>query len=330
MFQQNQQVGPYTLIRLLGRGGFGEVWLSEKRNSLLSRQVALKLPLDPDPDLAAIEREAQTWLHAGHHPNVLPVIDAEVVGGQVMIASEYAPGGSLKEWLKQHGGKAPSLEAALEMTAGILSGLEHLHTLKPQPIIHRDLKPDNVLLQNGVPRVTDFGISRVMKTTAYTHHSSGTPSYMPPEAFDGKYSAQSDIWAVGVMLYEMLAGRLPYPQNDIVSLFGAIKQHDYDALPPDIPETLRAVVTKALSKDPAKRFASAAEMRDALNAKQRVKPPINATVLESETKSQTATVAVPAVEPLQQHDKKSMSKRTLLLSRRTLFVFVLVCIIPSF
>src|ERR1700678_3013827 len=115
MFQPNQQIGHYTLIRLLGRGAFGEVWLAEKPNSLLERHVALKLRLDPDADIAAIKKEAQTWLRAGHHPNVLPVIDAEISNGQVMIASEYASGGSLKDWLKQHGGKAPSVEAAIEM-----------------------------------------------------------------------------------------------------------------------------------------------------------------------------------------------------------------------
>src|SRR5579871_5497676 len=268
MFQPNQQVGPYTLIRQLGRGGFGEVWLAQKSTGLLDRQVGLKLPLDSDPDLDAIQREAQIWLRAGHHPNVLPIIDAEIVNGQVMIASEYASGGSLKDWLNQHGGKAPSVEAAIKMATGILAGLEHLHTLKPDAIIHRDLKPENVLLQDGVPRVTDFGISRVMKTTAFTQRSSGTPSYMPPEAFDGKYSAQSDIWSMGVMLYQMLSGRLPFPQQDLVALFGAIKQHDYAPLPPDVPKGLQAVIKKALSKEPAHRFASAAAMRAALNARE--------------------------------------------------------------
>jgi eukaryotic-like serine/threonine-protein kinase len=331
MFQSNQQVGPYTLIRLLGRGAFGEVWLAEKRNSLLARQVALKLPLDPDPDVAAIQKEAQTWLHAGHHPNVLPVIDAEVANGQVMIASEYASGGSLKDWLNQHGGKAPSVEAAIEMATGILSGLEHLHNLRPQPIIHRDLKPDNVLLQNGIPRVTDFGISRVMKTTAYTHHSAGTPSYMPPEAFDGKYSAQSDIWAMGIMLYQMLSGRLPFPQTDMVPLFGAITKHDYDALPPDIPERLRAIVTKALSKDTTQRFASAAEMRDALNAKPHVPPQVNPTPAQTDATVIEAKTVGSLVSPsYKQNRAKLAPKRANSLWRRILLFLLLACVIPGF
>jgi len=122
VFHTQQQIGPYTLIQRLGQGGFGQVWLAEKRGSLLTTQVALKLPLDPDPDLNAVQQEAHVWLQASGHPNVPPVIDAEVYNGQVVIVSEYAAGGSLASWLKQHGGKAPSVEAAVTMIAGILAG----------------------------------------------------------------------------------------------------------------------------------------------------------------------------------------------------------------
>ncbi|MCW3096624.1 MAG: Serine/threonine protein kinase [Chthonomonadaceae bacterium] len=263
MFQPQQQIGPYTLMRLLGRGGFGEVWLAEKRGALMTTQVAVKLPLDPNPDLNAIRHEAQTWLRASGHPNVLPVIEADIYDGQVVIVSEYASAGSLESWLKQHGGKAPSIELALTMTSGILAGLEHLHHL-PTPIVHRDLKPDNVLLQGELPRLTDFGISRVLKTTAQTQHASGTPHYMPPEAFAGRYSAQSDIWAAGVMLYQMLSGKLPFPQSDLPSLYGAILTGTPAPLPADVPPELKTVVAKALSKDPVQRFASAADMRAGL------------------------------------------------------------------
>ena len=264
MFHPQQQIGPYLLIRLLGQGGFGQVWLAEKPGKLMTTQVAVKLPLDPNPDLDAIRHEAQTWLRASGHPNVLPVIDADIHSGQVVIVSEYAAGGSLSSWLKQNGGKAPSQDAALAMTAGILAGLEYLHSLKPEPIIHRDLKPDNILLQGGLPRLTDFGISRVLKTTAQTKSASGTPHYMPPEAFAGKYSPRSDVWATGVMLYQMLSGSLPFPQADLPSLYGAILTGSPPSLPDDVPQALQAAVGKALSKDPAHRFASAAEMQAAL------------------------------------------------------------------
>ncbi len=259
-------------MRLLGRGGFGEVWLAEKRSSLMTTQVALKLPLDPNPDLAAVQHEARLWLSASGHPNVLPVLDAEVFNGQVVIVSEYAAGGSLSGWLKQHGGKAPSVEAAVTMTAGILEGLEYLHSLKPESIIHRDLKPDNVLLQGGRPRLTDFGISRVLKTAAMTQHASGTPHYMPPEAWKRMYSPQSDIWAVGVMLYEMLSGKLPFPQPDIPSIYSAVLNDPVPPLPADIPDSLRKAVLCALEKEPSRRPKSAEAFRLLLNASSPLDP----------------------------------------------------------
>ncbi len=260
MFHPQLQIGPYTLVRLLGRGGFGEVWLAEKPGALLTPRVALKLPLDPNPDLEAVKREARVWLQASGHPNVLPVQDAQIYEGQVVIVSEYAAGGSLASWLEQSGGKAPSVKEAIAMATGILAGLEYLHALTPEPIIHRDLKPDNVLLQGGLPRLTDFGISRVLKTTDQTQYASGTPHYMPPEAFAGRYSVQSDLWAVGVILYQMLSGRLPFPQSDLPSLYGAIVNSPPAPLPAAVPASLRNAVMKALDKAPARRPQSAAAM----------------------------------------------------------------------
>jgi serine/threonine protein kinase len=263
MFFAQQQIGPYMLIRLLGQGGFGEVWLAEKQTALMTTQVAVKLPLDPNPDLNAVRQEAQTWLRASGHPNVLPVIEANIYAGQVVIVSEYAAAGSLASWLQRHDGKAPTVEEAVAMASGILAGLQHLHHLST-PIVHRDLKPDNVLLQGDQPRLTDFGISRVLKTTAMTQNASGTPHYMPPEAFAGRYSPQSDVWAAGVILYQMLSGRLPFPQNDMPGLYGAILTGTPDPLPAEVPQEIKAAVTKALSKDPAHRFASAAAMQAGL------------------------------------------------------------------
>jgi serine/threonine protein kinase len=275
MFFAQQQIGPYTLIRLLGQGGFGEVWLAEKRTALMTTQVAVKLPLDPNPDLNAVRHEAQTWLRVSGHPNVLPVIEADIYDGQVVIVSEYAAAGSLASWLQRHGGKASSVEVAVAMASGILAGLQHLHHL-PTPIVHRDLKPDNVLLQGDQPRLTDFGISRVLKTTAMTQNASGTPHYMPPEAFAGRYSPQSDVWAAGVILYQMLSGRLPFPQNDMPSLYGAILTGTPDPLPAEVPSEIKEAVTKALSKDPAQRFTSAADMQAGLKpaASPVVVPPV--------------------------------------------------------
>ena len=205
MFHEGKQIGNYTLIRKLGRGGFGEVWLAERRAKFVTTKVAVKLPLDEQVDHEAIEQEAQLWEQASGHPNVLPIIEADEYDGQIVIVSEYAPDGSLEELLKLHG--KLEIKQAVEMTVGILNGLEFLHS---RNIIHRDLKPANILLQGTTPRLADFGISRAMRTTmaSQSQHISGTFAYMSPEALDGRRSVQTDIWSVGVNLYQFLTGTL--------------------------------------------------------------------------------------------------------------------------
>lgn len=263
MFQIGQKIGPYFLERALGEGSYGVVWLAEERTGLIQRQVALKLPKDADPDIETMRREAATWLRAGKHQNIVQVLHADIYEGQVAIASEYVPGGSLHDWLQRQDGKLAGIEPATAMMSGILAGLQHLHSLTPKSLVHRDLKPGNVLLKDGVPLLTDFGLTRVFSTTAFTQVG-GTPAYMPPEAFDDRFSPQTDIWAAGVTFYRMLKGELPFPHRDFTALIGAIMNKEPEPLPATIPGPIAAVITKALMKDPDRRFSSAEEMRVAL------------------------------------------------------------------
>jgi formylglycine-generating enzyme required for sulfatase activity len=261
MPKANDRIGPYQLISKLGEGGFGEVWLAQDLSGSSSREVAVKMPLDTEIDLDALLQEATLWARATGHPNVLEFLAARVFDGQVVLVSEYAPDGSLKDWLKRHGGRAPSVEAAVEMTRGILAGLEHLHG---RSIIHRDVKPDNVLLLGATPRLADFGISRVLKSDTYGTQVAGTLWYMAPEAFRRKRNQRTDLWSVGVILYHMLSGRLPFNGADLAELYGAIRDEEPEPLPAAIPEWLRQVSAKALIKDPEQRYQTAAEMRAAL------------------------------------------------------------------
>jgi eukaryotic-like serine/threonine-protein kinase len=260
MFRANDLIGPYRLIRKLGSGACGVVWLAERATALAATQVALKMPLDDEADLEAVRQEAGIWAAASGHPNVLPIIEANIYGDQVVIASEYAPDGSLDGWLKRRAA-APPLEAALALACGILAGLEHLHARR---IIHRDLKPANVLLQGETPRLADFGISRVLRTTAHSTTAAGSPVYMAPEAFDGRRDEQTDLWSAGVILYQLLAGRLPFPGGDWATLYGAVTRREPEPLPATVPAWLRSVVAKSLAKNRAERYQSAAEMRAAL------------------------------------------------------------------
>ena len=277
MLRANSEIGPYTLIKQLGKGAFGVVWLAEKRTAIATSQVAIKIALDEEPDLEAIKQEASLWSQIGGHPNVLPMIEANIYDGQVVIVSEYAPDGSLESWLKINGGKAPTIEQAVNVTLGILSGLEHLHSKK---VLHRDLKPANILLQGETPRLADFGLSRILKTTQQSTNASGTPAYMSPEAFDGKKVIQSDIWAAGVIFYQLLTGSSPFLARDYSALVGAIMLKD----PKPLPENLKQftpIITKALQKDPDERYKSTSLMKtDLQNALKNLSQPIAETKIE--------------------------------------------------
>lgn len=255
MFQAGLEIGPYTLIKQIGKGGFGEVWLAEKRSEIITKQVAVKLPHKDQIEMEAIRQEATLWERASGHSNVLPIIDADIYDGQVVIVSEYANGGSLDDKLKQ--GKL-SIEKAVEMTIGILRGLEFLHS---REIIHRDIKPANILLQNDIPRLADFGISRAMNADTVSLVVIGTDAYMSPEAFDGKRNVQTDIWSVGVVLYQMLKGKLPFPQKHPTERMFAILTKEFEALGEEIPIELRKILATAMEKKPEDRFQTAAEFR---------------------------------------------------------------------
>ena len=255
MFQESQKIGSYILVKRLGRGGFGEVWLAEKRSQFFTKKVAIKLPLDDQVDFETIKHEATLWEQASGHPNVLPIIDADVYDGQVVIVSEYADGGSLFDSLKTHG-KFP-VNHAVELTIGILNGLEFLHS---RLIIHRDIKPQNILLQGDTPRLADFGISRAMNTSSLSLTISGTDAYMAPESFQGKRNVQTDIWSVGVVLYQLLTGNLPFPQQHPMERMFAILQNEFEPLPSEIPNNLRDIINKSLTKQSENRYKSAREM----------------------------------------------------------------------
>lgn len=214
MPQKGDRIGPYILQRLLGRGGFGDVWLGQREGALATTQVAVKLPHADAESLKSLREEAQIWVKVGGHPNVLPIIEADVYDGQVAVVSEYVADGSLNDWLTRHGDSPIPLGEAIELVLGLLVGLEHLHARK---IVHRDLKPANILMQEGIPRLTDFGLSRVLSDVTQTRTSSGTPDSMAPEAFSGDRSVPTDLWSVGIILYRLLTGQFPFPQQDLLS-----------------------------------------------------------------------------------------------------------------
>lgn len=245
MFQQSQQIGQYTLIRQLGKGGFGEVWLAENDEG----HFAVKLPHKDQVDWKSITQEIGLWTLCGKHQNIMPIIGARNFNGQIAIITEYAPDGSLEDLLRAKG--KLSVEEAVEMTVGILKGLEHLHE---SGIIHRDLKPANILLNGKTPRLTDFGISRIISSDSLSETVSGTWAYMAPECFDGKRNIQTDIWSIGVILYRMLTGNLPFPRKEQTALIGSIIMSEPNfSIVENLP-FLRRILSKILSKNPSIRY----------------------------------------------------------------------------
>lgn len=256
MFYTGQNIGPYELVQTIGKGAFGQVWLAE-RKGFVTTQVAIKLPISEQIELEAVRQEAQLWASISGHANVLPIIEANIYDGQVVIVSEFVKDGSLRRLLETNA--FPDIKQRVQIVIGLLSGLEHLHQHR---IIHRDLKPENVLIQNGTPRLADFGISRTIRaTSSHSMNVTGTPSYMAPEAFDGKRNQQTDLWSIGVILYEMLSGTLPFPQKEITGLIGAIVLAEPNPLPSDVPKALAKIVEQSLQKSTVRRFADASSMK---------------------------------------------------------------------
>lgn len=250
------QLGPYRLVYKLGRGSFGTVWLAERKTSVAQTTVAVKIPIDEELDSKLFEQESQLWALASGHPNVLPIIEADVIDGQLLIVSEYAADGSLDDLLK---GKEEnfSTSESVEIISNILGGLQHLHS---KGIIHRDLKPGNILFQGRIPRLGDFGISRLYSSTTHSHGVAGTPIYMAPEAFDGKRNEQTDIWSVGIIFYQLLNGHLPFPNDDLGILLKSIFFEPPASFSKAIPKSIESVVLRSLAKAPSERYHTASEM----------------------------------------------------------------------
>jgi tetratricopeptide (TPR) repeat protein len=266
MLEKGKKIGEYILIEKIGHGGFGDVWLTEKRTPLSVSQFALKFfrPAETNKfEIQTVQKELEVWQKISGLPNVISVIEADFVEDYIYIVSEYADGGSLQKWLAANGGRAQTVEQAVQIILEILNGLDYLHRTG---FVHRDIKPANILIRKGTFCLADFGVTREIKTSSITQHTAGTYNYMPPEAF-GKEPAVSpatDIWAVAVIFQELLTGKLPFSQSEIPSLMYSILHDQPDEMPDDIPPQLKSIVRRALHKQREDRYSSAQEMIDVL------------------------------------------------------------------
>ncbi|MDE3090863.1 MAG: serine/threonine protein kinase, partial [Chloroflexota bacterium] len=257
-------VGNYQIVEEIGRGGMGTVFRGFQPS--LNRPVAIKVlspALAQDAEFFKRFKQEALATAALDHPNIIHVYDTGEDQDVHYIAMEYIGGGNLYSRIRDQAAPMPVVEAA-RIAAQIATALDFAHR---RGIVHRDVKPSNILLDpEGRAVLSDLGIARALEGTRLTHTGvmMGTPEYMSPEQAQGKpVDGRADLYSLGVVLYEMLTGRIPF-QGDtpLVMLYKQIHEipPDPNKLNPKIPKSLASVLRKALAKDPEKRYAAGQQM----------------------------------------------------------------------
>ena len=266
MLSKGQKINDrYEIIKSIGEGGMANVYLA--KDTILDRQVAVKvLRGDLSTDEKFIRRFQREALSVSNlsHPNIVEVYDVGEEDGQYYIVMEYIEGKTLKQLLYKRG--ALTLPEVIDIMTQLTDGLAHAHEAY---IIHRDIKPQNIMIEdNGTIKITDFGIAMAVNATQFTQTNSvmGTVHYLPPEQANGKSATvKSDIYSLGILMYELLTGSVPFKGDNAVEI--ALK-HMKEKLPsirkqnPLIPQSVENIVIKACAKNPRNRYDTVKEMHD--------------------------------------------------------------------
>ena len=263
-----ERLGAYVVESELGAGGMGRVFLA--RDTRLQRRVAIKVLSSDMADRAARRRFENEAINVSalNHPHILTLHEAGETDGQLYLVTEFVDGGTLSDWVNS---TRPTWRQIADLLAGVGDGLAAAHAAG---ILHRDIKPQNILVSSsGHAKLADFGVATLLGESSlgvdaatYTSFKTdggvvvGTLAYMSPEQAEGeRLDARSDIFSFGVVLYELLAGRRPFQGSTSVAVLHAIVHDPPPSLPDHLPAALRAIVDKALEKEPADRYQT---MRD--------------------------------------------------------------------
>ncbi|MBM3781726.1 MAG: serine/threonine protein kinase [Acidobacteria bacterium] len=262
MFFRGQTVGKYRIVSTLGSGGFGAVYLAE--DTWIDKKVALKVPHRQSADFSELLREPRL-LASLAHPNIVTVLTAERQDEVFFIVMEYVPGETLETLLDREG--ALELTQALDFTCQICNALDHA---QQQGVIHRDLRPGNVLITDqGLCKVADFGTSRFLEIAAHGTTVIGSPPYMAPEQFHGKAVFASDVYSMGVTMYQMLTGSMPYQPpapRDLDRLMRGELTTPPRVRNPRLPKSIADIVMRALEPAVTDRYQRAGELLEAVLA----------------------------------------------------------------
>ena len=266
MLSKGQKINDrYEIVKSIGEGGMANVYLADDK--ILERKVAIKvlrgdLSAD-DRFIRRFEREAQSVSNLSH-PNIVEVYDVGIEEGQHYIVMEYIEGKTLKQLLKKR--ESLTLTEVIDIMTQLTDGIAHAHE---SYIVHRDIKPQNIMIEDdGLIKITDFGIAMALNATQLTQTNSvmGSVHYLPPEQASGKGATiKSDIYSMGILMYELLTGNVPFKGDNAVEI--ALK-HMKDKIPsirkqnPSIPQSVENILLKAAAKNPRNRYESAKEMHE--------------------------------------------------------------------
>jgi serine/threonine protein kinase len=280
MLSNGHQIGSYRIVEPIAGGGMGMVYVAE--HVTFQERVAIKALMD---SLAMNERvrfrfEQEAYVQRQlSHPNIVEVKDFITVGGTLVIVMELVDGPSLFQEMEQERRGMWPVEGAMAIMGPVLDAVAYAHA---RGVVHRDLKPANVLLDRtggqawpGIPKITDFGVAKILSTKSgmtRTGSQLGTFGYMAPEQYRGNLDtdARADVFALGMMIWRLLAGRLPVDVEDMVALTqmyaGQEPIPDIRTINKQVPEAFAASLARALAIDPAQRPADAGELARALVA----------------------------------------------------------------
>jgi serine/threonine-protein kinase len=262
----SQTIGGYTLLEKLGEGGMGAVWLALDPRTGARR--ALKVLTTTDPELRLrFAREGEAMARVDGHANLLRVHSAGEDRGRAYLIMDVAAGGTLAQRLRD--GRLPP-EEVVALGRTLAGALAHVHA---RGVLHRDLKPSNVLFDEaGAPKLADFGLARPVDHSSLTASGTilGTPAYMAPEQADGRtVDARADVYALGAVLYHATTGRPPHAGGTAMAVLAKVLTTDPPtprSLVPGLPPALDGVLRRAMARDPAARFQTAAALAEALGA----------------------------------------------------------------
>jgi serine/threonine protein kinase len=258
MFFRGQIIGKYKILSTIGSGGFGTVYLAE--DTWIDKKVALKVPHKQGVDFGELLREPRL-LATLNHPNIVTILTAEKQENVFFIVMEFVPGETLEALIAREG--ALDVARALDYTCQISNAVDHAHR---HGVLHRDLRPSNVIVaESGMLKVADFGTSRFLEIAAHGTTVIGSPPYMAPEQFRGKAVFASDIYSLGVTIYQMLTGVLPYDTPSPADLDRLMKGELHTAprlKNPKIPKVINDIVMKAMAPDISARYQRAGDLLD--------------------------------------------------------------------